>query len=141
MAFQIFKKRKDEIRGASRKTGNVSPQKKENAASAKDAAPSIPLKTARERTADLLKSPHVTEKATLLSDVFHQYVFKVFPRSNKTEIKKAVEDAYGIHVTKVNIVKLPGKTIRVGRRVGKTKGHIKAIISLKKGEKIEIVSR
>ncbi|MBI2574169.1 MAG: 50S ribosomal protein L23 [Candidatus Wildermuthbacteria bacterium] len=133
MSFQIFKK--------SQQNKETRAQAKEIPQEKKEAAVSLPLKTNRARTADVLKSPHVTERAALLSDAHNQYVFKVFSKSNKTEIKKAVEDAYGVRVSKVNVIRVPAKTIRVGRHVGTKKGYKKAIVFLKKGDKIEIISR
>ena len=89
---------------------------------------------------DILKSPHVTEKASDLAEN-NQYVFKVWPRAHKLEIGKAVKDLYGVDVTAVRIINIPKKAKRVGKSQGFKKGYKKAIVSLKKGQKIEIVSR
>jgi len=88
----------------------------------------------------ILKEPHVTEKATFLAER-NQYVFKVFPRSNKTEIKKAIKDLYGVDVLNVNIIKVPRKRRRSGRISGWKKGYKKAIIKIKEGQKIEVLPR
>lgn len=130
MAF-LFKKQQ---KGAKIQKESVSKKKKENITS-------VSLKVNRMRTADVLRSPHVTERAALLGDTHGQYVFKVEGKSNKTEIKKAVEDAYGVHVSKVNITNVPNKTIRVGKHVGTKKGYKKAIVFLREGEKIELITR
>lgn len=85
-----------------------------------------------------LKEPHITEKATDLARQ-NQYTFKVFPRSNKTEIKKAIESLYGVDVISVNIINIPRKQKRLGRIKGFKPGFKKAIIKIKQGQKIEIL--
>jgi len=89
----------------------------------------------------VLASPHVTEKATKLSES-NQYVFKVLPKSNKIEIKKAIESLYGVEVEKVRVINIHKKKRRVGKtREGWKKGYKKAIVEIKKGQKIEIMPR
>lgn len=88
----------------------------------------------------VLKGPHVTEKATDLAKK-NQYVFKVWPRTNKVEIKKAIEDLYGAEVVAVKIIKIPRKKRRHGKIEGWKKGYKKAIIKIKKGQKIEVLPR
>lgn len=87
----------------------------------------------------ILLSPHVTEKATMIS-ANNQYVFKVFPRANKIEIKKAIESFYRVKVTDVKIINVGGKVRRSGRGRGWKKGYKKAIIKLAAGQKIEAVT-
>jgi large subunit ribosomal protein L23 len=88
----------------------------------------------------VLKSPHVTEKASDLTKQ-NQYVFKVWPSTNKIEIKKAVESLYNVEVKGIQIINIHEKERRVGRTIGTKKGYKKAIITLKKGQKIEILPR
>lgn len=88
----------------------------------------------------ILYTPHVTEKATDLVEK-NQYVFKVQPRANKVEIKKAIEDLYGVEVISVKIIKVPRKRRRLGRITGWRKGYKKAIVRIKEGQKIEIMPR
>lgn len=88
----------------------------------------------------VLASPHVTEKATTL-EKDNKYIFKVFPRANKTEIKKGINELYGVDVIDIKIINIHRKKRKVGRRIGWKKGYKKAIIRLKKGQKIEIISR
>ncbi len=83
-----------------------------------------------------LKGPHITEKATDLAKQ-NQYVFKVFPRTNKIEIKKAIESLYGVDVISVNIINIPRKQKRLGKIKGFKPGFKKAIIKIKQGQKIE----
>lgn len=84
----------------------------------------------------VLKTPYITEKALVMSSD-NKYVFKVFNKANKIEIKKAVESLYDVKVDSVNIIKAPRKRRRIGRVTGWRKGFKKAIVKLKKGEKIE----
>lgn len=88
----------------------------------------------------VLKTPHVTEKAAALSEK-NQYVFKIWPRANKTEIGKAIEDIYGVDVLSVRIIKVPRKQRRLGKVQGWRKGYKKAIIKIKEGQKIEIMPK
>ena len=75
----------------------------------------------------------------------NKYVFKVSFDANKTEIKKAIEKMYNVKVEKVNIIHIPGKKRRLGRiegwRKGLKRGFKKAIVTLRKGDKIEVLSR
>ncbi len=88
----------------------------------------------------LLKTPHVTEKATSLASK-NQYVFKVWPRANKVEIRKAVEDVFGVDVVSVKIINVIEKRRRLGRIEGFKSGYKKAIVRLKEGQKIESLPR
>lgn len=87
-------------------------------------------------TAVLLR-PRITEKAYALN-ALNQYVFQVTYKATKTEIKKAVEAAYGVTVLSVAITKLPGKKKNIGRRTGERSGVRKAVVRLKAGETITL---
>ncbi|MBU2579041.1 50S ribosomal protein L23 [Patescibacteria group bacterium] len=88
----------------------------------------------------ILKSPHIAEKASYLAKM-NQYVFKVYPQTNKTEVKKAVEEVYGVDVLKIKMITIPKKRRRIGKTFGWRKGYKKAIVSVKKGQSIEILPR
>ena len=88
----------------------------------------------------VLKRPHVTEKATD-STLKDQYIFEVFSGSNKNQVKKAIEDIYGVDVVSVNIVNIPRKRKRLGRIEGWSGGYKKAIVRIKEGQKIEVLPR
>lgn len=88
----------------------------------------------------ILKSPHISEKATDLSEK-NQYVFKVWPKAGKAEIKKAIEELYNVEIIGTRIIKVPSKRKRVGRTMGIKKGYKKAIVSVKQGQKIEILAQ
>ncbi len=87
---------------------------------------------------EAVKEPHISEKATLLSEK-DQYTFKVSPNYNKNEIKKAVEGLYGVNVLSVNMIKIPAKKRRLGRTEGFKKAYAKAVVKIKSGQKIEIL--
>ena len=88
----------------------------------------------------ILKAPLLSEKATELTKA-NQYVFKVFPKANKSEIKRAIEDLYNVDVLDVKILKVPRKRKRLGRFWGWKKGYKKAIVKIKEGQKIEVLPR
>jgi large subunit ribosomal protein L23 len=83
---------------------------------------------------DIILKPVVTERS--MDDAQdRKYTFKVAVGANKTEVKKALEEIFGIEVTKVNIMNVKGKTKRMGRNVGKTSASKKAIVTLSKQSK------
>ncbi len=86
---------------------------------------------------EVLRRPLITEKGTRLQ-VQNKYVFEVASRANKPQIKQAVEKAFGVRVTAVNVMTVRGKTRRVGRRQVLTPSWEKAIVTLKPGDKIEL---
>jgi len=67
-----------------------------------------------------------------------KYVFEIEKEANKNEVKQAVEKAFKVNVTTVNVITVPGKTRRVGRRLVLTQSWKKAIVTLKPGDKIEL---
>ncbi len=85
----------------------------------------------------IVKEPHISEKATILSEK-SKYTFKVYSNANKPEIKKAVEGIYGVSVLQVNIMKSPKKKRRLGKTQGYKKAFTKAVVTIKEGQKIEI---
>jgi len=88
---------------------------------------------------DKILSPIVTEKSTNLSEQ-NKIVFKVPNSSNKEIIKKNIEKIFKVNVTKVNIInKQTRNKISRGRKV-KVKGYKKAIITLKKGQTIDLTT-
>jgi len=94
-----------------------------------------PTKQDTGRAYSILFSAHLSEKTNALSNL-GRYVFKVNPKANKIEVKKAVEATYDVHVTAVNMINSPGKSRRMGRKFGRTSDWKKAIVTLKAGDKI-----
>lgn len=90
----------------------------------------------------VLKRPVLSEKSTQLGEM-GQYVFEVIPSANKIEIRKAVEDRYKVSVAEVRTITVKPKTkVQMTRRgfvAGKTRLRKKAIVSLKKGQTIDII--
>lgn len=134
--LDIFKKKKplpekkevketiEETKALKKKTAKISKRKR---------------KKIDAKALSVLKAPHITEKATDLTEK-GQYTFKVSLDSNKTEIKKAVGQLYDVDVLSVKIIKVPRKRRRLGKISGWRKAYKKAIVKIKEGQKIEELS-
>ncbi len=85
----------------------------------------------------ILVRPIITEKVTMLTDQ-RKYAFEVLPGANKIEIKRAVEEAFKVKVTTVNVMRVPGKRRRTGRHQGMTRSWKKAVVTLQQGDRIEL---
>ncbi|GEN55183.1 50S ribosomal protein L23 [Halobacillus litoralis] len=87
---------------------------------------------------DIIKRPVITEhSADLMGE--KKYTFEVSPKANKTEIKKAVEEIFGVQVAQVNTMNLKGKFKRMGRYGGYRSDRKKAVITLTQdSEELEI---
>lgn len=88
---------------------------------------------------DILLAPVVSEKAYGLLDE-NKYTFLVAPDANKTEIKIAVEQVFGVKVTAVNTANRQGKRRRTRAGWGKQKDTKRAIVSVAEGQRIDIFS-
>ena len=86
---------------------------------------------------DVIRSPHITEKATLLSE-HNAVVFKVANDATKPQIKEAVEALYDVKVTGVNTIVVKGKTKRWKGKPYKRTDQKKAIVTLAEGQQIDI---
>lgn len=87
----------------------------------------------------IIIKPLISEKATYIHEVANQVAFEVHPDANKIEVKKAVEKAFNVKVTGVNIVRRrPRVRTRFGRATGHMNGCKKAYVTLAEGEKIEL---
>jgi len=84
---------------------------------------------------EVLRRPLITEKATMLKEE-NKYVFEVAKKATKPQIKEAVEKAFKVQVTKVNVITVPGKTRRRGRREITSPAWKKAIVELEPEAKI-----
>ncbi len=84
---------------------------------------------------DVIKSPCLTEKSNIMQEVEGKVVFKVDPRANKVEIKKAVEELFNVKVGNVRTSNVRGKKKRVGlKSIGRTNDWKKAYVTLTEGE-------
>jgi len=86
---------------------------------------------------DVIVSPSITEKATYLSEQ-NKIVFKVNKNANKDSIKRSVEKIFKVNVIKINTINLKGKTKIVRGKKAKKADFKKAIITLKKGQSIDL---
>ena len=111
---------KKKVPGEAEKSGGILVRKKDN------------------RTFAVLVKPWLTEKSSRLMPL-SQYVFQVDKRTNKQRIKRAVEETYNVKVEKVRIVNIPRKKKSLGRFNGWKPSFKKAVVTLGKGHKIEIM--
>ncbi len=87
--------------------------------------------------AQVLIEPWITEATTLAVDM-NKYVFKVIKKATKRQIKQAIEKIYKVQVISVRTINVPGKVKMRGNKKGKRAGYKKAIITLKKGDSINL---
>lgn len=87
----------------------------------------------------LIKRPRITEKSGIQAEVQGVYTFEIAKKATKADVKQAVEAMYNVVVTKVNIVNLPAKAVFARGRRGVRTGVKKAVVYLKKGDKIQFV--
>lgn len=85
----------------------------------------------------ILLSPLATEKA-VSGQSLNKYIFKVAPKANKIDIIKAVSKTYNVKAVSANIINIPKKARQVGKTLGFKSGYKKAIVTLAKGQTIEI---
>ncbi|MEK9544915.1 MAG: 50S ribosomal protein L23 [Pelagibacteraceae bacterium] len=88
---------------------------------------------------DSIRQPIITEKATILSEQ-NKTVFKVHAGANKNTIKKNIEKLFKVNVVKVNIVNTKTKKKLKQGRLSTKSGYKKAIITLKKGQSIDLAT-
>ncbi|MBT7942450.1 MAG: 50S ribosomal protein L23 [Alphaproteobacteria bacterium] len=97
------------------------------------------VKPSKERIFELIRSPVVTEKATMVSE-HNQVVFWVPLDANKFEIRAAVEDLFKVKVTAVNTLRKKGKVKRFRGFLGKQNETKKAVVTLAEGQNIDIMT-
>ena len=89
---------------------------------------------------DIIETASLTEKASLLSEKLNKYVFRVSPRANKIQIKQAIEKLFNKKVIDVNTCNYRGKKKRERTaNFGRKANWKKAIVTLKEGDKIDLV--
>lgn len=93
---------------------------------------------------DIIIKPVITEKMTQMGESLNRYGFIVNRKANKLQIKKAIEELYGVDVVSVNTMTYRGKTksrfTKTGIISGKTASFKKAIITVAEGETIDFYS-
>ena len=142
MAFDLFKRRKQEKPQpkVAKPVAAAQEQPKEHEAAPKE-TPAIKKKAKLAPSLlSVLLNPHITEKATMLGEK-GQYVFRVHPTATKGAVRGAVESLYGVEVRSVRLIRKPAKKIRIGRKEGVKPGLKKAVVQLKEGQSMEVISR
>ncbi|HLA52088.1 MAG TPA: 50S ribosomal protein L23 [Flavitalea sp.] len=96
------------------------------------------------KLSEVLVKPIVTEKSNKLTDKSRTYAFRIDRRANKLEVKKAIEGFYGVTVTEVNTVVVPGKAkskfTKAGFISGRKPSYKKAYVKVAEGETIDLYS-
>src|SRR5215468_448036 len=88
---------------------------------------------------DIIKTASLTEKSTLMSEKQNKYIFRVSPKANKIQIKNAIERLFQKTVVGVNTCNYVGKEKRLRGPLGRRPRWKKAIVTLKEGEKIDLI--
>tara|TARA_Y100000590_G_C14937781_1_gene720034 strand:- start:74 stop:367 length:294 start_codon:yes stop_codon:yes gene_type:complete len=88
---------------------------------------------------DTVVSPNITEKSTSLSE-FNKIVFKVDKGANKKSIKRSIEKIFKVNVIKINTINIKGKAKLVRNKKSFKSGYKKAIVTLKKGQSIDLAT-
>jgi len=88
-------------------------------------------------TLEVIRRPLVTEKNSLLQEK-NKYAFEVKMTATKHQIKEAVEMAFKVKVAEVNVISVPGKARRMGRRMVMSPTWKKAVVTLEPGHKIQV---
>ena len=86
---------------------------------------------------EVLRRPIITERSTALIEQ-GRYTFEAAREANKAQIKEAVERIFKVKVTAVNVIHMPSKTKRVGKRSVQTQPWKKAVVALRPGQRIEM---
>lgn len=94
----------------------------------------------QQRIFQVLRAPHISEKAAIVGDAANQHVFRVATDASKEEIKQAVEQLFDVKVSKVRTSNVKGKNKRHGARIGKRNDWKKAYVSLEKDQEIDLAA-
>lgn len=85
----------------------------------------------------IIQKPLLTEKSSRLQEGRNKYTFRIHPKANKSEVRKAVESIFEVKVERVNVQTMPSKLRRFLGRPGRTSPWKKAVVTLKKGDTID----
>lgn len=94
----------------------------------------------QERLLNVIRTPHISEKAALAGERDNQYVFKVAVDATKPEIKAAVESVFNVSVEQVRVVSVKGKVRRTRHGMGRRNDWKKAYVSLAEGQQIDFTA-
>ena len=141
-------KKAEMISSAVQKKNVKSEEKKVSAEFSADAKPLADKSSSKKAVAGKTKisdlasvvflAPHITEKTAVMAESNNVYAFRVGPSVNKIIAGRAFRELYGFNPIKVRILNMPSKERIVRGRVGVKSGYKKALIYLKKGDKIEL---
>ena len=115
----------------------ITEKKEENKKSETEIKKSVMLDSDKKINSKILISPLTTEKA-LFGQNLNKYIFKVLSSSNKIEIAKEIGRTYNVKAVSIRVINIRKKAIRVGRTLGFKAGYKKAVVTLAKGQSIEI---
>lgn len=87
----------------------------------------------------IIKAPILTEESTIQTESHNKYAFRVAARANKNEIREAVEAMFPVKVVAVNTMNYQGKERRRGRITGRRPHWKKAVVTLRKGDAIDLI--
>jgi len=90
---------------------------------------------------NVIVRPILTERSTTLKEKQNQYIFEVRPDATKPDIRHAVEDIFKVKIISVRTMNVMGKFRRLGKSMGKRPDWKKAIVTLQKGQKIDLVEQ
>ena len=128
------KSKKSEIKEVKPKAEPKEEQKK-----APKKGTSVQAKDSATNLTGILIKPRITEKATILVEENNVYTFDIHPRATKNEVSQAIESHYKVKPVKVNITEVKSKRVFRRGKKGKKSGGKKAMVYLRKGDKIEVV--
>ena len=86
----------------------------------------------------IIKRPLITEKGAKLREEHNSYTFQVSPEANKIEIRAAIHSIFKVDVEEVRTINVQGKFKKLGRTSGRRSAWKKAIVTLKKGQTIDL---
>jgi len=109
------------------------------AKSAKGEGKSLAARLSNEKLMSVLVGPHLSEKSSRIAERLKQFVFKVRPDADKSDIKRAVELMFEVQVTAVQVVNCMGKAKRFGRSPGRRQDWKKAYVTLAEGQDIDFL--
>lgn len=134
--FNLFKKKEGEPQRL--KESVKEPVKERVKESVKEPMKESVKEPVKDASGIILRS-HVSEKASSLQQN-NEYVFEVFSSATKLMVRDALERTYGVNAQKVRIINVKPRKVRVGKFQGTKPGFKKAIVGLRKGEKIDSLS-
>ncbi|OGT63466.1 MAG: 50S ribosomal protein L23 [Gammaproteobacteria bacterium RIFCSPHIGHO2_12_FULL_45_12] len=93
----------------------------------------------QERLLQVILTPHVSEKATIVAEKYNEFIFRVVPTATKPEVKDAIEFIFNAKVKDVRIVNVRSKRKTFKSIEGKTKGWKKAYVTLQADQKLDMM--